>query len=130
MMLRFTCVRVTNHKPENPRSWQDKQWDKICQDLVEIDGRTPTHYCSANSKLSRIDRMFVGSSNWFAKMITLRSSPHIDAMKIHQMDISDHAPVVVMGKLAQQLPADDRPIPLFISQDPKFPMFVRDREQI
>jgi hypothetical protein len=88
--------------------------------MTEIQQPFETHYHSASATLSRLDRLYVASPPWLVLQLGLRGKLLHDPFQSHQQSLSDHVPVAFCFTYKYQLPAEQRPIPRFVSDHPRF----------
>ena len=88
--------------------------------LVEIQQSLPTHFCSANSSLSRLDRFYTSVPPWMLTLLKARCSLGFCAKWSHQAGLSDHALVQCTLSWVPQMAPELRPIQKFVFSLPSF----------
>ena len=96
-------------------------WQRALDSYIEIKQPFDTHFHSATRTLGRIDRLYVASPTWLVLQLRLRGRLLRDPALCHQQLLSDHAPVAFKFSTRCQLPDDQRPIPKFVVDHPRFP---------
>ena len=88
--------------------------------LTEIQQCLPSHYCSATSAFSRLDRFYTSTPPWQLVLLKARCSLAFCAKCSRDSRLSDHSMVQFTLPWAPQLPASQRPVPKFVFSLPTF----------
>ena len=111
------------HDPPAARPHQ-AAWQHTLDILTEIQQPYETHFHSSSETLGRLDRFYVASPPWLILQLGLRGKLLRDPHWCHQQGLSDHGPVAIEMTIKPQLPADQRPIPRFVIDHPRFPAIL------
>ncbi len=110
----------------------EAQWTRVLDTLTEIQQPFETHYHAASRTLGRLSRLYVASPPWITLQLGLRGKLLADPLTCDELALSDHAPVSFDFSVKPQLPVDQRPIPRFVVDHPRFPiildMLIKEKE--
>ena len=90
----------------------------ILDQLIDIASDMDTRYDSSSRLCSRLDRIYVSIPTWLIVQLHLVSSVVSDPCSLHDLKISDHAPVTLGIAEKRRLSPDEKPIPRFIFRQP------------
>ena len=88
-----------------------QRWDATLRTLTELASDLPTHFTTATSALSRIDRCFVSAPSWLLCMLDKSVSTARDPADLAVLGISDHTPVLIALSARARPPATTRALP-------------------
>ena len=94
--------------------------------MINIDCKTPSHYCAAHGFASRIDRIYVGLPAWVMPCLATKSVTCADPRDWNIKNISDHVPISVELRARKEMPKMEQPIPSWIAKSPEFKKAVDD----
>ena len=113
------------HDSAAPRPHQTV-WQQTFDLMTEIQQPYETHYSSSSNLLGRLSRLYVASPAWLILQLGLRGKLLRDPLWCHEQGISDHAPVAFHFAAKPQLPPDQRPIPRYVIDHPRFPKILEN----
>ena len=95
-------------------------WQRCLDRLTEIQQPYETHFHSGSNTISRLDRLYVASPPWLSLQLGLQGRLLCDPVRCHELQLSDHSPVAFVFRCKQQLPPEQRPIPRYVVDHPRF----------
>jgi hypothetical protein len=95
-------------------------WQEALGRLVEIHQLDVTHFCSKSWKCSRLDRFYCSIPAWALLQLAANAAVVEHPKKMHDDNLSDHAPVKLTISTWMPLPRSQQPIPTFVVNSSAF----------
>ena len=61
-------------KKDGEKETREDGWSDALRRMIDIDGKTPTHYCAAHGFASRIDRVYIGLPAWVMPCLATKAA--------------------------------------------------------
>ena len=111
-------------------SSDNRDWDRVLGDLIEIETHDHTHFCPKGDFHSRLDRIFWSAPPWASRLFSLIKPVFPPAQRLHELHLSDHSPIGISISPRASLPPANRPIPSFVTTHPHYKTMVRYYEKL